>query len=53
MQNIQHATETFNRIENEMFDGKYAGKVLQIDSSTKKDEEIDKLFVSLEKPETR
>lgn len=53
MQNIQHATETFNRIENEMFDGKYAGKVLQIDSSTKKDEEIDKLFVSLEKPENK
>ena len=36
-----------------MFDGKYAGKVLQIDSSTKKDEEIDKLFVSLEKPENK
>lgn len=51
--NIQHATETFNRIENEMFDGKYAGKVLQIDSSTKKDEEIDRLFVSLEKPENK
>ena len=51
--NIQHATETFNRIENEMFDRKYAGKVLQIDSSTKKDEEIDKLFVSLEKPENK
>lgn len=46
---IQHATETFNRIQNEMFDGRYAGKVLQIDSSTKKDEEIDKQFLSLEK----
>ena len=31
-----------------MFDGRYAGKVLQIDSSTKKDEEIERLFVSLE-----
>ncbi|MFI3322990.1 MAG: DEAD/DEAH box helicase family protein [Rikenellaceae bacterium] len=47
--NIQHAKETFDLIENEnMFDGKYRGKVLQIDSSTKKDEEIDKLFLSLE-----
>lgn len=27
------------------------GKVLQIDSSTKKDEEIEQLFVSLENPE--
>ena len=48
--NIQHATETYNRIQNDMFEGRYAGKVLQIDSSTKKDEEIDRLFVSLEKP---
>jgi type III restriction enzyme len=31
-----------------MFDGRYKGKVLQIDSSTKKDEEVDRLFVSLE-----
>lgn len=50
---IQHATETFNRIQNEMFDGRYAGKVLQIDSSTKKDEEIDKQFVSLEKADNK
>ncbi|MGM9762642.1 MAG: DEAD/DEAH box helicase [Candidatus Cryptobacteroides sp.] len=49
--NIQHARETFELIENEMYDGRYKGKVLQIDSSTKKDEEIDRLFVSLEKPE--
>lgn len=46
--NIQHATDTASLIENEMFDSKYKGKVLQIDSSTKKDEEIDRLFVSLE-----
>lgn len=51
--NIQHAKETLERIENEMFDGRYAGKVLQIDSSTKKDEEIDRLFVSLEKPDNK
>lgn len=51
--NILHATETYDRIENELFDGRYKGKVLQIDSSTKKDEEIDRLFVSLEKPENK
>ena len=36
-----------------MFDGRYKGKVLQIDSSTKKDEEIDKQFLSLEKPDNK
>lgn len=51
--NIQHAKETYNRIENDMFGGRYAGKVLQIDSSTKKDEEVDRLFVSLEKPDNQ
>lgn len=45
---IQHAGDTFDIIENEMFEGRYKGKVLQIDSSTKKDEEVDRLFVSLE-----
>lgn len=50
---IQHATETFHRIQNDMFDGRYAGKVLQIDSSTKKDEEIDKQFISLEKADNK
>lgn len=51
--NIQHAKETYDRIENDMFGGRYAGKVLQIDSSTKKDEEVDRLFVSLEKPDNQ
>ncbi len=46
--NIQHANDTVALIENRLFDGKYKGKVLQIDSSTKKDEEIDRHFVSLE-----
>lgn len=46
--NIAHAERTKTLIEEELFDGRYAGKVLQIDSSTKKDEEIEKLFVSLE-----
>jgi type III restriction enzyme len=48
--NIDHARETVDLIENKLYDGRYRGKVLQIDSSTKKDEEIDKLFVSLEEP---
>lgn len=51
--NIGHATDTFHMIEDELFGGRYKGKVLQIDSSTKKDEEIDQLFVSLEKPENK
>ena len=46
--NISHAERTKTLIEEELFDGRYAGKVLQIDSSTKKDEDIEKLFVSLE-----
>ena len=46
--NIGHAERTKTLIEEELFDGRYAGKVLQIDSSTKKDEDIEKLFISLE-----
>lgn len=45
---IGHAERTKTLIEEELFDGRYAGKALQIDSSTKKDEDIEKLFVSLE-----
>ena len=48
--NIQHAKETVDLIENRIYDGKYKGKVLQIDSSTKKNDEIDQQFVSLEDP---
>ena len=51
--NIGHSTDTLHLIEDELFGGRYKGKVLQIDSSTKKDEEIDQLFVSLEKPENK
>lgn len=51
--NIGHATDTLHMIEDDLFGGRYKGKVLQIDSSTKKDEEIDQLFVSLEKPENK
>ena len=50
---INHAKETFNRLEEDMFDSRYKGKVLQIDSSTKKSEEVDRLFVSLEHPDNR
>ena len=46
--NIGHAERTKTLIEEELFDGRYAGKVRQIDSSTKKDEDIEKLFISLE-----
>ncbi len=51
--NIEHASQTQKLIEEELFSGKYRGKVLQIDSSTKKDEEVDRLFVSLERPDNR
>ena len=51
--NIEHAINTKRLIEEELFDGKYKDKVLQIDSSTKKVEEVEKLFVSLEKPDNQ
>lgn len=51
--NIEHAKRTLHMIEEELFGGRYAGKVLQIDSSTKKDEEVDRLFVSLEKTDNK
>lgn len=50
--NINHAQETKERIEsNNFFEGRYQGKVLQIDSSTKKDEEVEELFMSLDTPD--
>ncbi len=51
--NIAHAKETYELIEEELFDGRYKGKVLQIDSSTKKDDDIDRQFISLEKPDNQ
>jgi type III restriction enzyme len=52
--NIAHAQETKIRLEsNDFFEGKYRGKVLQIDSSTKKDDEVEALFVSLDKPDNQ
>lgn len=49
---ISHAQETKERIESEsFFDGRYIGRVLQIDSSTKKDEEVEEQFMSLDSPD--
>ncbi|HRI00886.1 MAG TPA: DEAD/DEAH box helicase family protein [Saprospiraceae bacterium] len=46
---IAHAKEVYDYINStEFYTGNFIGKVLQIDSSTKKDEEIEKLFISLE-----
>ena len=52
--NIAHAQEIRERLEsNEFFDGKYKDKVLQIDSSTKKDDEVESLFASLDSPNNK
>ncbi|MFN8330828.1 MAG: DEAD/DEAH box helicase family protein [Saprospiraceae bacterium] len=49
---IAHAKEIYELINSEGFyDGQYKGKVLQIDSSTKKEEDIEKQFLSLESPD--
>lgn len=49
---ITHAKNIYELISSsEFYKGEYLGKVLQIDSSTKKDEEIEQLFVSLENPD--
>lgn len=49
---INHASEVFEYISSSAFyNGKYEGRVLQIDSSTKKVEEIEKQFLTLESPD--
>ena len=49
---IAHATEVVERINSDdFFKGKYKGKVLQIDSSTRKEEDIERQFLSLENPD--
>ena len=49
---IAHAKEIHELINSDSFyNGQYKGKVLQIDSSTKKEEDIEKQFVSLESPD--
>ena len=46
---INHAKETYDYVTSDAFyEGAYKGKVLQIDSSTKKEEDIERLFVDLE-----
>lgn len=49
---ISHAKEISDLINSAAFyEGAYVGKALQIDSSTKKEEDIEKQFISLENPE--
>ncbi len=49
---IAHARSVKELLESDrIFHEKYKGKVLQIDSSTKKDEEIESQFVALEAPD--
>ena len=46
---ISHASEVYNYINSDaFFKGTFKGKVLQIDSSTKKEDEIERQFVDLE-----
>ncbi len=50
--NIEHAKEIFDLVSSSsFFDGRYANKVLQIDSSTKKEEDIERQFLTLEQPD--
>ena len=47
--NIEHARQLFDLINSRQFlDGAYIDKVLQIDSTSKNDDEIESLFISLE-----
>lgn len=49
---IAHARSVKELLESDrIFDGRYKGKVLQIDSSTKKDDDISRQFVALESPD--
>ena len=49
---INHARAVKELLESDrIYHGAYKGKVLQIDSSTKKDDEIESQFVALESPE--
>jgi type III restriction enzyme len=46
---IMHARDIYNEINSDNFyEGRYKGKVLQIDSSTRNEEHIEKQFLSLE-----
>lgn len=51
---IEHAEETYSYINStEFYEGEYIGKALQIHSVTRKDEEIESLFISLENPDNQ
>jgi len=46
---ITHSKEIFELINSdEFYDGEFKGKVLQIDSSTRKEEEVEQQFIALE-----
>lgn len=49
---IAHATEVVSYLESkDFYQGRYSGKVLQIDSSTKEEDDIAQQFLTLEAPE--
>ena len=49
---IAHAGEIYALVSSDhFFEGRYRDKVLQIDSSTRRDEDIERQFVSLESPD--
>lgn len=49
---INHAKEIEEKLQSDLiFHGAYKGKVLRIDSSSKKDEDIERQFVALESPD--
>lgn len=49
---IAHAQEVFEYVNSDQFyDGQFKGKVLQIDSSTRKQDDIERRFIALEAPE--
>lgn len=51
---IAHAEAIEAKLESDdFFQGRYKGKVLRIDSDTKKDEEIEQQFVALESPDNK
>ena len=49
---ISHAQEIEELLQSDrIYNGKYKGKVLRIDSSSKKDEDIERQFIALESPD--
>ncbi|MET3499643.1 type III restriction enzyme [Mucilaginibacter rubeus] len=50
---INHSKEVFELINSDVFyEGEFKGKVLQIDSSTRKEEEVEQQFIALENTDT-